>query len=142
MNRLWIEKVVLTIFAPLVLAAGVQDVAIDGASGKGPLVAEQRFLGDDLDARAFDAGRSPGKIFVDEIFFEADGFEYLSPPIALNRGDAHLGDDFNNAFDSALEIILAGGLVIDTAQQPLAEHVVERLEGQVRVDRAAAIANE
>src|SRR5262249_37222740 len=39
MNSLRIEQMVLAIFAPLILAAGVQDMTIDGAIGKGLPVA-------------------------------------------------------------------------------------------------------
>ena len=45
-------------------------------------------------------------------------------------------------FDGGLDEVLAGGLVVDVGQQALADHVVERLEGQVRIDRAAAVADQ
>jgi hypothetical protein len=32
--------------------------------------------------------------------------------------------------------------VVDAGQQPLADHVVERLEGEVGIDRARAVADE
>ena len=45
-------------------------------------------------------------------------------------------------FDGGLHEVLAGGLVVDVRQQALADHVVERLEREIRIDGAAAVADE
>ena len=42
----------------------------------------------------------------------------------------------------ALPIAIDGLVVVDARDDPLPDHVVERLEGDVRVDRAGAIAQE
>ena len=41
------------------------------------------------------------------VLLKPDGFENLRAAIALNRRDAHLGHDFDHAFDSGLDEILA-----------------------------------
>ena len=50
--------------------------------------------------------------------------------------------DLDDALGGGLDVILAGGLVVDVGQQPLADHVVEGLEGEIGIDRAAAVADE
>src|SRR5436190_1421710 len=141
-HGLGIEEVVLAIVAPLVLATGIEDMAIGRAVRKSALMAVENFLGNDVDIDAFDAGWGPSEVFVDELFFEADRFEDLGAPIALDSGDAHFGNDFNDALHGGLEIVLASGLVVDTGQQSLSEHVVHGFESEVRIDGAAAIADE
>ncbi len=47
-----------------------------------------------------------------------------------------------DALGRGLDEVLARGLVIDVHEQALADHVVERLEGEIRIDRAAAVADE
>ena len=84
----------------------------------------------------------PGEVLVDELGVQADGLEDLRAAVALDGGDAHLGDDLDHALDGGLDVILEGRLVVDVRQQALADHVVEGLEGQVGVDGAAAVADE
>src|SRR5581483_4307318 len=141
-NRLRIEQVVLAVVAPLILAARLQDVAIDRTIREGASMPRQGFLGDNLDVRPFNSGRSPGKEFVDEFLRQADRFEDLGAPIALNGRDAHFANDLYNALNGPFEVILASGLVIDPGQQPLPDHVIECFERQVRIYRAAAIADQ
>ena len=141
-DGLRIEQVILAVLAPLVLAAGIEHVAVDLPVRERPLVPEQDFLGDDVDADAVDARGRPGEILVDDVLLQADGLEDLRAPIALDGRDAHLRHHLHDALHGGLEVILAGGLVVDARQQPLAEHVVERLEGEVGIDRAAAVADQ
>ena len=88
------------------------------------------FAGNDIHADAFDARGRPREIFVDDRLLEADGFKDLRAAIALDGGDAHLGNHLDDALDSGLHEILAGVLVLDVLEQALADHVVERLELQ------------
>ena len=73
---------------------------------KAALVAHPRFLGHHVDADASHPRRGPGEILVDEILREADGFEDLRAVIALDGADAHLGDDFDDAFGDGFQILL------------------------------------
>src|SRR5690349_8268168 len=100
---------------------------------------DQSFLRDNLNPSSFNAGRSPGEILVDKILLQPNGLEALGAPIALDRGNAHLRDDLDHALHSTLEVVLAGGFVIDAGEQSLPEHVVDRLEGEVGINRAAPI---
>ena len=105
-------------------------------------MAYQYFLGDDIETDAAHAGGRPGEIVVDHVLSQAKRLEHLRAAIALDRGDAHLGGDLDDALGRGLDEVLAGGLVLDVHEQALADHVVDRLEGQVRVDRAAAITDQ
>src|SRR5215472_12122745 len=124
-DRLGIEQVIFTAVPPLVLAADIEDMAVGRAIGESALMAQENFLSDDIDPDAFNPGGSPGKVFVDELLFQADGFEDLSAPIALDGGDAHLRNDLHNALHRGLQVIPAGSLVIDACEQTLTNHVVE-----------------
>ena len=91
---------------------------------------------------ALDARRRPGEILVHHVAVEADGLKDLRAAIALDGRDAHLGHRLDHAFDGGLDVFLDGGLVVELDQQALANHVVERLERQIRIDGAATVADE
>ncbi len=112
-DGLRVEQMILAVVAPLVLAAGIEDVAVDLAVGEGVLVAHLDFARDDVEADAVDARGGPGEVFVDDGRMQADGFENLRAAVALDGGDAHLGDDLDHALDGGLDVILAGVLVVD-----------------------------
>ena len=144
-DGLRIKQVVFPVLAPLVLAAGVEQMAVDRAVRERALVPEQDFLRNDLDPHAFNARGRAREVLVNERLLQADGFKNLRAPIALDGGDAHLREHLHDALHRGLEVILAGGLVINARQEPqkpLPQHVVEGLEGEVGVDGAAAIADE
>ena len=82
------------------------------------------FLRDGFDADTFDPRRRPGKIFIDERLFQTNRFENLGAPVTLDGGDPHLRDDLYHAFHRRLQIIFAGGFVVQAGQQPLAQQVV------------------
>jgi hypothetical protein len=66
----------------------------------------------------------------------------LRAAITLDGRDAHLRDDFHDALDGGLDEILAGVLVLDALEEALMDHVIEGLEGEVRIDGAATVADE
>ena len=135
-NGFRIEQVKLAVLAPLVMAAGVEHMAVDLAVGKGQLMPGLHFPGDDVQADAADARRGAGEVLFNHRRMQADGFENLRAAIALDGRDAHLGSDLDHALDGGLDEILAGVLVLDVGEQTLADHVVERFEGEVGIDRA------
>ena len=142
MDRLRIKEVNFAVIAPLVLAAGGQHVAVDLSFRKSRVVAGQHFLGDHVKADAADAGGGPGEIVVDHVLAQADGLEHLRAAIALDGRDAHLRHHLDDALGGRLHVVLAGGLVVEVGQQTLADHVVDGLERDIRVDGAAAVADE
>jgi hypothetical protein len=68
---------------------------------------------------------------VDDILAEAEGLEDLGAAVGLDGGDAHLRHDLDDALGGGLHEVLAGRLVVDAGEQALADHVVDRLEGDV-----------
>ncbi len=141
-NRLRVEQMIFAVVAPLILAAGVERDAIHLAVREGVAMPRQNFLGEHIHADAFDARRRPGEILVHHVAVQADGLKDLRAAIALDGRDAHLGHRLDHAFDGGLDVFLDGGLVVEVDQQALADHVVERLERQIRIDGAAAVADE
>src|ERR1035441_10311405 len=141
-DGLRIKQVVLPVVAPLVLAAGVKQMAVDGTVRKSVLVPLEDFLGNDLDPHAGNTRGRAREVFVDEDLLQANGLKDLRAPIALDGGNAHLRKHLHHALHRGLEVILAGRLVINARQQPLPDHVVEGLEREVRVDGPTPIADE
>ena len=79
--------------------------------GKGGLMANLDFARNDVQADAADARGGAGKVLFDDGGMQADGLENLRAAVALDGGDAHLGNDLDHAFDRGLDVILAGLLV-------------------------------
>ena len=117
--------------------------AIAVADGVGGCVAANGLALDLLDADSADAGGGPGEVAVDELLVQADGLEYLRAAVALECRDAHLGHDLDDALEDGLDVVFLGGLVVGTVGvRPLAGHLGEGLERDVRVDGARAVAEE
>src|SRR6476659_3520408 len=78
----------------------------------------------------------------DERSIEPDRFEDLRAAVALERRDAHLGHRLEDALVERVDVVQHGLMMRNAGQLAAADHVVERLEGQVRVDDSGAIAEE
>ena len=83
-----------------------------------------------------------GEVLVDEGAVEADGLEDLRAAVALQRRDAHLRHHLQHALVQRLDVAQHRLVVGHAGQQPLAQQVVQALEGEIRVDRAGAVAHE
>ena len=116
-NRFRTEEVKLAFASPLVFAAVAECLLMRLPVGKSLLVSQLHFLGNHIEANAADARRRPGEVAIDEVFVEADGLEDLRAAIALDRGDAHLRDDLDDAFVDRLDVVGNRLVRIDTSQQ-------------------------
>src|SRR5690606_4150856 len=99
--------------------------------------------GDDLEPNAADAAGGAGEVLVDQLATEANRLEDLGAAVALHRADAHLGGDLQNRLVGGLDVVLLGlfeGKVL--RQKPVAMQIAEGFEGEVRVDRASAVAEQ
>ena len=105
-------------------------------------MAVPRLAGDDVDVGAADPRRGPREVAVDEAAVEADRLEDLRAAVALQRRDPHLRHDLQDALVQRLDVVADGALVGQSLEHPLLNHVVERLEREVGVDRAGAVADE
>ena len=135
---------VLAVAPPLVLPAHTEPhVAVDGVLRICERVTPPGFLFDLIQPNAADSGWRPGEIPVDQIPVQTHGLEDLSAAIALDRRDAHLGHDLDNAFVRRLDEVLHRGVIIDgRLERVLSRHVGQSLEREVRVDCAGAVPNE
>ena len=137
-------QVPLAADAPEVRAADVERVLVARRFGhvvgrdlEGRRVAQQRLAGDLGQPDAADARRDPGEPAVDRLLTDADRLEDLRPLIARQAGDAHLAHDLQQALVERMHVVVravGGGDVEFEAR--------DRLEGQVRVHRSGAVADE
>ena len=141
-DRLRVEKMLLAVATPLVVAAGVECWIHHFAERVGAAVAAEKLLANLLEADALDARGGPAEILVHNLVIEADGFENLRAAVALNGGNAHLGHGLDDALHSGLDEIFYRLFVIHAGEHSLTDHVVERLEGEVGVDGADAVAEQ
>jgi hypothetical protein len=89
-----------------------------------------------------DARGRPGEVPVYDLFVQADGLEDLGPAVREEGRDAHLGDDLEQPLAYGLDVVLLRLLEANALQQVGARHLLQRLEGEVRVDRRRAVADE
>src|SRR5437870_4428692 len=116
------------------MAADIERVAIDRTIWVGSSMTFLSLSSDHVEANARNLRRSPGEVFIDDVLIEPDRFEDLSAAIALGRGDAHLGHDFQQAFVKGFDIVLDRMIVIRAGKLPLANEIIESFESQVRID--------
>ena len=138
-----IPHVVLAVAPPMVEAADVQaQVAGYDQVGVGERVSRPGFLFDLGDANTANARGSPREILIYEILVQSDRLEYLRAAVALDGGYAHLGHYLDDAFVGGFYIVLLGGFVVHVGHEiVLPNHIFHRLEDEVWVDGARAVAN-
>ena len=100
-----IQQVMLAAHAVLIIAADGQFGVVAGDGLEGERVLHLRFAGQHIEPDAFDAGGGAGEVLLDQSLVQADGFEDLRAAIALQGGDAHLREGFQQAFVDGLVVI-------------------------------------
>ena len=140
-NRLRIEQMLFAAIAPLILAARFE-FGIDRHRRERAPMPREGLLGDDFDSNALDARRRAGEILVHHVAVDADGFKNLRAAITLHRGDAHLGHRLDDAFDRSLDELLHRRLVVGVLQHVLRDEIINRVVGEIGIDRARAVADE
>ena len=113
-----------------------------GRSGNARRCRAGTSCGDLVDADAADARRRVREVRIDEFLIQADRFEDLRAAIALQRRDAHLRHDFENALVDGLDVVVDRLPMIDAMQHVLPDHVVERFEGEIGIDRRRAVTDQ
>ena len=142
-DRVRVPLVEFAIPPPLVEAPGWQ-VTFSGYlfTGKSSTVALQRLGFQGVQADAADPGRGPGEILVDQLLAQPDRLKYLGAAIALNRGDAHLGHDLENALLISFDEVFLGVVWLGAVQFSGFGHLANRFQGQVGIDGAGPIADQ
>ena len=141
-DRERVEEVRLALGPVLVLTADAQLVLHRRPAGRvGAVLAGADLVCHALDPDPPDPRRRPAEVLVDEVAVEPERLEDLGPVVALDGGDPHPGDRLDDPLQERLPVALLGGVggSLDHAQAHL---VVDRLEGEVGVDRAGAVAHQ
>ena len=126
---------------PGVVTACVQHGFQHGIVAEGRLVHPDRFLRNLEHTNAFNPTRRTGKVLVDRLGVDADGFEKLGTAVAHIGRNAHLGHDLGKAFSDRLHIVGHRLLGPDGARQTRV-HMRHRLERKIGVDRLGPVACE
>ena len=133
---------VLTFFAPLIVAAYAERAAVGLNVGEGVRMALERLSRDPLKPHALDLRRRPREVLINNFLIEAHGLEDLRTSIRFNRRDSHLGHHFDNALYGTVYIALFGFFVGVIVEHPLADHVVEAFECHIGIDRLRTVARQ
>ena len=135
-HRLGVEQVDLTLAPPLVLAPDLPLAVgeLGGTVEVGQAVPADHLVGQDVEPHPADARHRAGEVLVDDVGGQADGLEHLGAGVGRHRRDAHLGHDLDDALGGGLDVVLLGLARGHAGQDPRRDHVVDGLEGQVRVD--------
>ncbi len=133
---------VLTIMAPVIVAAGGQHPAVGLPAREGAPMAHEHLFVDLGQTDALDARRRPGEVFVDQFLAETERLEDLRAAVALHGRDAHLGEGLDHTLDRCLDVLITRLGIFDVGQRPLPDHVRQRLVGQVGIDGRGAVADQ
>ena len=128
--------------APLILAARFQRIVALLFPDPGPLVEVPNFGLQDLHPDPAHPRRSPGEVTVDDAGIQAHRLEDLGAPVALDRGDAHLGHDLDYALVDRLDVLLPAFLIRLARNDPIPNHAPDGLQGQIGMHGAGAVADE
>jgi hypothetical protein len=79
-DRFRVEQVIFPIAPPLILPAPIEIRFAHRALGVGMMMAQARFLRDNLKANTADTRGSPSEILIDKGLIEPNGLEDLSTP--------------------------------------------------------------
>ena len=143
-DGLGIEQVILALASPLVLAARPQ-VAVSGLGGVvevGEPVPFGNLGSEHVETHTVQLRGGSGEEAIDEVLSETHRLEDLRPGVAGHRRDPHLGHHFEHTLGACLDVVALRGALIDLGNDAAAHHVVDRFEGEVRVDAVGAIAQQ
>ena len=137
---------VLALAPPLVLAAELE-LAVGALLGTGRVgggVAGGDLGRDLVEADAAEPADGAGEVALDELGAEADGLEDLGAGVAGHRRHAHLRHHLEHALAARLDVVAHRLARVDgpEAVEVLGDQVLDRLEREVGVDRAGAVADQ
>ncbi len=127
--------------APSVLSTGVQHVGQHGGAAKGELVHAQGLFGDLENTDTLNPAWCAGEVLVNEVGVQTNRFEQLRAAVAHVGRHAHLGHDFRQTFAYGLHVVCDGFFRRQITGQ-LRMQAVERLHGQVGVNRLGTVASQ
>ena len=143
-DGLGVEQVVLALAAPLVLATHLELAVrpLVGPVQVGQRMPGRHVVGDVVEIDSAHRAGQAGEIVVQQRLADADRLEELGTGVGGERGDAHLGHHLQHTLAGGLDIIGLGLITADSGDHPAVDHVLDGLEGHVRVDRGRTEADE
>ena len=124
-----------------VVAAGVQHSVVQRILAVRILVTLHRLARDLLEAGALDRARRAGEALLDKVGGKPHRIEDLRAAIGLVGRDAHLGHHLQDALADCLQVVLLH--LVGLFRQPVPDtDLLQRLEGEVGIDRLRAIARQ
>ncbi len=142
-HRQRIEQVIFAADTVLIVASDGQLGVRVGDGLKGMLMLHPGFASQYVQAHALDTRSGSGEVFLHYRLVQADGFEHLRAAIALERRNPHLAGHFEQSLIDGLDVILERLVERDALREIAAlRKIFQRLDGQVRIDGASAIAHE
>src|SRR5262249_13358016 len=88
-------------------------------------------------------GGGAREVFIDDAAVEADDLEDLCTLVGLQGGDAHLGEDLEEAFADGFRIVLFELIGVEFGLESIAElHIPDAGHRQVGIDSGGAEADE
>ena len=139
-HRVGVEQVVLALAAPLVLPAHLEFAvrALVGPVQVGQFVAGGDVGGDVVEVDTAHRAVQAGEVLVEHRLGDADGLEQLRPGVGGHRRDAHLRHHLQHTLAGGLDVVLQRLLAVDTFQDAAVDHVADRLERDIGVDRGGS----
>ncbi|CAB4891171.1 unannotated protein [freshwater metagenome] len=139
-----VEEVVLPFPTPLVLAARLEltvcafltVVEVRDAMSRCDVV------GDLVEIDTAEVAVEPGEVLVDQFLRQADDLEQLGSGVRRESRDAHLGHHLQHALACGLDVVADGLVEVDAGEGTALDHVLDRLEGHVRIDRCRTESDE
>ena len=133
-----VEQVVFAFASPLVLATEFQ-LAMRATLRVARIrdrVSRRHFGGDLVQTNTAQTTDRAGEVFVHQVRRQTDGLENLGSGVRSDRAHAHLRHHLQHALTGRLDVLLQRRARVDVTQvvQILADHVLDGLESQVRVD--------
>src|ERR687890_460253 len=137
-----VPLMILALRPELVFAPYFEFLGVVLGRGEGAPVALERLArqGVHSDAAHTRGGARKGSVY--KLLVQAHGLEDLGPTVGEERGDAHLGDDLEQALPYGPDVVLRGLLGADSLHEMRAGESFYGLEGEVRVHGGRAVADE
>ena len=143
-DGLRVEQVDLTLAPPLVFATYVETpvCGVGGVARPGGAVPGRHLGGNHVEADAADPGDRAREVLLDQTRCQADRLEDLGPGVGGDRADAHLRHHLEDALAHRLDVVADRDGRLDAGQAAARPQVVDRLEGQVRIDCRGAVTDQ
>src|SRR5262245_1395537 len=123
-NRLWIEEMLSTFNSILKLTTHIKRQVVDCRLFKSGCMSQTHLFSNNVKANAPYARGSPGEILIDNLTVNTNRLKDLRATVSLSRGDAHLGDHFDDALINCSDVIRRCGTNIGGRDQTSLHHVL------------------